>query len=190
MTPVSTSPLAALWPGRNCRWCSPARFPPGRRSRSDGPSAPECSRGPPQRPGPHPSRSPAERSPPMRANSPSWGVKHRDGVPPGVQYIYMSGQGIYAVGVQHHRLPDLPQQVQHQLRDALTPAQPGADGHRVTAGGTPQDLRLRLGGTASRACPAGGRAWRRHTWPPPPARWPPAPPGTPDRTRSAPPPRR
>ena len=94
----------------------------------------------------------------MRANSPSWGVSTGHPAPPGVQYIHMPGQRIYAVGVQHHRLSDLPQQLQHQLRDAVAPAQAGAQGHRVTAGGPLQNLLLGLAGTASRACPAGGRA--------------------------------
>ncbi|CAN3976652.1 O-acetyl-ADP-ribose deacetylase, partial [Dysosmobacter welbionis] len=68
------------------------------------------------------------------------GRQHRDPVSPGVQYIYMSPQGVYAVGVQHHRLLDLLQQIQHQLRDAISPAQSRAQSHCVTAGSPLQDF--------------------------------------------------
>ena len=73
------------------------------------------------------------------------GRQHRDPVSPGVQYIYMSPQGVYAVGVQHHRLLDLLQQIQHQLRDAISPAQSRAQSHCVTAGSPLQDFLFRLG---------------------------------------------
>ena len=73
------------------------------------------------------------------------GRQHRDPVSPGVQYIYMSLQGVYAVGVQHHRLLDLLQQIQHQLRDAISPAQSRAKSHCVTAGSPLQDFLFRLG---------------------------------------------
>ena len=44
---------------------------------------------------------------------------------PGVQYIYMSLQGIYAVGIQNHRKAHLPQELADHGADAVPPAQAG-----------------------------------------------------------------
>ena len=55
-----------------------------------------------------------------------------DTAPPGIQHIYMSLQGVYAVGVQHHRLFRLTQQFADQPGHPVAPAQAGAKCQHIT----------------------------------------------------------
>ena len=179
------------WPGRSCRWCSPARSPSG--DGGDGPVALQhqnAAVGRGEGPG-RPSAGPRRlRSPPIRANSTVVGRQHRGPAPAGIQYIYMPGQGVYAVGVQHQRLLRFSAASQHQVRDSLpAAAQPRPQRQRIAAVQPAPGFPGRApSARAYRVSPAEERALRRRTWPPPPARWSSAPPATPARTRSAPPP--
>ena len=67
------------------------------------------------------------------------GRQNCDPAPAGIQNIYMPGEGVYAVGVQHHRLFCF-QQLPHQPGRTLAAAQAGAQGQHVAAGQLFQDL--------------------------------------------------
>ena len=54
---------------------------------------------------------------------------------PSVQYIYMLGQGVYAIGVQHHGDFQVCQQGQDQPLRPGTAPQTGADHRHITAPG-------------------------------------------------------
>ena len=63
----------------------------------------------------------------------------------GIQNIYMPGQGVYAVGIQHHGTGEVPEQSAGQLAGGGVSAQAGADDGRTAALGPGEKFLIAVG---------------------------------------------